>query len=129
MTSQYEARIDRQIREATERGDFDSLPGKGKPLPDSGTPLDENWWLKSYLAREDVGPEALPTTLRLRREAQDIQRTVARETSEEQVRAIVAELNGRILAARLGPVDGPPIVVNTVDAAEVVAVWRAARTA
>ena len=28
--------IDRQINEAQERGDFDNLPGAGKPLPRAG---------------------------------------------------------------------------------------------
>jgi DnaJ-like protein len=29
---QWESAVDKQIREAEERGDFDNLPGKGKPL-------------------------------------------------------------------------------------------------
>src|SRR5947209_19910459 len=29
---QWESAVDKQIREAEERGDFDNLPGRGKPL-------------------------------------------------------------------------------------------------
>lgn len=31
--SRYESVVDRQIRQARERGEFDNLPGMGKPLP------------------------------------------------------------------------------------------------
>jgi predicted flavoprotein YhiN len=41
--------IDRQIREARERGEFDNLPGTGKPLPDLDKPYDENWWVRQKL--------------------------------------------------------------------------------
>jgi hypothetical protein len=30
--SRFESALDRQIRAAEERGEFDDLPGKGKPL-------------------------------------------------------------------------------------------------
>src|ERR1051325_4406897 len=30
---QWESAVEKQIREAEERGEFDNLPGKGKPLP------------------------------------------------------------------------------------------------
>ena len=31
--AEWESDVERQIREAQERGDFDDLPGRGKPLP------------------------------------------------------------------------------------------------
>ena len=57
----FESPVDRAIREAVERGDFDDLPGKGKPLPGAGTtgPIDENWWIRGYLEREGVSGDAL----------------------------------------------------------------------
>jgi len=42
----YESWVDKQIREAQERGDFDDLPGAGKPLPHLGDPDDADWWVK-----------------------------------------------------------------------------------
>jgi hypothetical protein len=36
-----EGYADRLIGEAMESGDFDDLPGAGKPLPGAGTPDDE----------------------------------------------------------------------------------------
>ena len=120
----YESHIDRQIREAQARGDFDDLPGTGKPLRDSGQELDEDWWLKQYLAREQVGPEVLPTTLRLRREVEDLPGALHRYADEDAVRERVADLNRQIRAALMGTVDGPPIGIGPVDVDDVLAQWR-----
>src|SRR5260370_23589626 len=70
--SRFERLIDKQIREATERGSFDDLPGQGKPLPDSNVPYSEDWWLEDLAKREDVGPYPLPEPPPLRREADDL---------------------------------------------------------
>jgi hypothetical protein len=53
---QWESAIDKQIREAEERGDFDNLPGRGKPLR-----LD-NWdaeWGLAFHVLKNAG-ETLP---------------------------------------------------------------------
>ncbi|MBL8926482.1 MAG: DUF1992 domain-containing protein, partial [Pseudonocardia sp.] len=39
----HETFVERQIRLAQERGEFDDLPGNGKPLPGLDGPDDENW--------------------------------------------------------------------------------------
>jgi hypothetical protein len=123
MTSWYESRIDRQIREATERGDFDDLPGAGKPLPDSGRPADDEWWIRGLAAREDLRA-ALPPALALRREVEDLPAVLAKIRYERGVREHLDDLNARILRARRGPVDGPPVTVNTVDVEALVTRWR-----
>ena len=38
--------VDLQIQQAMERGDFDDLPGAGKPLKNLGPTHDRDWWLK-----------------------------------------------------------------------------------
>lgn len=48
----WESWIDQQIREATERGEFDNLPGRGKPLPGLDRARDDLWWVKDELRRE-----------------------------------------------------------------------------
>jgi hypothetical protein len=126
MAGRYESWVDKQIREATERGEFDNLPGSGKPLPDRNELYDEDWWLKQWIAREGItGDTALPTTLRLRREIEDIQKAAARKTSERDVRDLVDDLNRRIVDAIRGHVDGPPVPLRRVDADAVVRGWRA----
>ncbi|NJC73502.1 DUF1992 domain-containing protein [Planosporangium thailandense] len=123
MTSWYESRIDRQIREAQERGEFNDLPGAGKPLPDIDEEYDENWWLKRLVRREGItGP--VPATLALRRAVEDLMETVAERTTESSVRRLVADLNDRIGRAHRGLLDGPPVVLSTIDADEVVSAWR-----
>lgn len=126
MGHHYESAIDKQIREAQERGDFDDLPGLGKPLPDDGEAYDEEWWLKKLVAREQLGGLA-PTSLQIRREAEELLDTIAARPSEQRVREIVADLNERIEQARRGLVDGPAVVLPQFDVEEVVAEWRKRR--
>lgn len=126
MSSSYESRIDRQIREAQERGEFDNLPGAGKPLPDLGSAYDEDWWIKAWVRREKLTGLA-PTSLRLRKEAEDLAETLTTKPSEQAVRESVADLNERIRRARQGLVDGPPVLLDTFDPDEVVEMWRQQR--
>ncbi|MEJ8279639.1 DUF1992 domain-containing protein [Pseudonocardia spirodelae] len=125
----FESAIDRTIREAVERGDFDDLPGKGRPLPGAGRtgPVDENWWIRGYLEREGVGGEAmLPPSLQLRRELDRIDGTVARLADERRVREHVAEVNSRVLDHMRHPM-GPRVPIRRLDADEVVGRWHEAR--
>jgi len=127
--ARYESVIDKQIRMAEERGDFDELPGKGKPLPGLDGPYDENWWIKGYVEREGVPSEALlPTPLQLRKEAERLPDTVREMPSEQAVRAAVAELNRRIAEWLRAP-SGPAVPVRPVDADAVVRDWRRRRPA
>jgi len=58
----FESWIDRQIREAMERGEFDNLPGAGKPIPDLDKATDELWWIRQKMRSEGLSTEAaLPT--------------------------------------------------------------------
>ncbi|MCU1685874.1 MAG: hypothetical protein JWQ81_6613 [Amycolatopsis sp.] len=123
----FESWVDKQIREAEARGDFDNLPGTGKPLPDAGGPHDENWWIKRKLASEGLSADALlPTSLRLRKEIQRLPDTVSRLTSERAVREVVEKLNQEIVAWMRAP-SGPSIPVRPVVVGEVVERWHADR--
>lgn len=128
MTSWYESTIDRQIREAQQRGEFDNLPGLGKPLPDHGREYDEDWWVKNWIHREG-GAAVLPGSLALRRQAEDLQDIVASRTTEAAVREVVAGVNDTIRKARAGLLDGPPVVLPLFDPDDIVRRWREHRTA
>ncbi|MEV0032600.1 DUF1992 domain-containing protein [Nocardia sp. NPDC050793] len=124
----FESWIDKQVREATERGEFDNLRGAGRPIPGAGTPVDENWWLRDYLRREGVRADGmLPDSLVLRRDVERIHETVADLDAERQVRAAVAELNMRVVRYLRAPTP-PHVPVGPVNADAVVARWRADRT-
>lgn len=47
--------IDEQIRQAMERGDFDNLPGKGKPLDLSENPHEDPGWRTAYRMLKESG--------------------------------------------------------------------------
>jgi hypothetical protein len=124
----YESSIDRQLREATERGEFENLPGAGKPLAGYGGEYDEDWWVKDWLHREGATAGVIPPTLALRRAAEDLADAVDRLRSEREVREHVAELNVRIEKARRGIMDGPPVILPPLDADTIVAGWYSRKT-
>ena len=128
MAHWYESSIDRQLREAIERGEFDNLPGTGQPFSDAGRDYDEDWWVKDWLRREGETSGVLPATLRVRRDAEDLPALADRRPTEKAVRELVAELNERIRKARVGLLDGPPVVLPPFDADEVVRAWRQRRS-
>ncbi|MFE3996882.1 DUF1992 domain-containing protein [Streptomyces goshikiensis] len=122
----FESWVDRQIREASDSGAFENLPGRGKPLPSLDTPYDEMWWIKSKLHRE--GFAALPPGLALRKEAEDAMEAVNAARSERQVRAILTEINEKIRTALRMPPPGPPLRLVEFDIEDVLAAWREARS-
>ena len=73
-------------------GDFDDLPGTGKPLPDRGELYDDEWWLKDWIRRENLTGLA-PESLKIRKEAQDLLERLGYETQESAVRRAVDKLN------------------------------------
>ena len=123
----YESWVDRQIREAIERGEFANLPGQGKPIKGLNGRDDENWWVKAYLERERL-PLPLPTALALRKEVMELAETLADVPDEESVREIIRDLNHRIATSHRIRVDGPPIVIRLVNVEQAVAEWRRRRT-
>ena len=48
---------DNRIRQAMEEGQFDDLPGLGKPIPDIDEPYDPLWWVKKWMKREKLAAE------------------------------------------------------------------------
>jgi hypothetical protein len=123
----FETWVERQIREAAERGEFDNLPGSGKPIPDTGE--DELWWVKDYLRREELSTEALlPTSLRLRKEIERLPATVGALPTEHEVRDVVRKLNRRIMDWLRTPTD-PVVLLVPLDVDDVVQRWREAREA
>ena len=47
--------IDEQIRQAIERGEFDNLPGKGKPLDLNENPYEDPGWRLAYRLLKENG--------------------------------------------------------------------------
>jgi Domain of unknown function (DUF1992) len=123
----FETWVERRIREATERGEFDNLPGAGKPIEDLDKPHDELWWIRQKLRREDFA--YLPPTIALRRAAEDALAAAAQAASEDEVRRIVADINRRIMDGNRKAASGPPLNLAPFDADRVVRDWRRRRAA
>jgi hypothetical protein len=120
--------VDMQVRRAMERGDFDDLPGAGKPIKGLGSTHDPDWWVKSLVERERI-TGVLPPALALRKEDAELDDVLDRETTEEGVRRAVADFNRRVVEARRQLQGGPPVVTPTRDEDGEVAAWRARRAA
>lgn len=118
--------VDDQIRHAHERGEFEDLPGKGKPLTGLDGTHDELWWVKQWLQREGVSYLPLPLALRLEREK--TLEGLDRMSTERAVRDALEDLDGRIREANRKPaIDGPPTTLAPLDVEDLVTRWRAAR--
>lgn len=119
--------VDRQIRAAMARGEFDNLPGTGKPLrlPDRHDP---DWWVKDLIEREKI-TGVLPPAIGLRKEDADFEAELDREATEAGVRRAVADFNTRVVSARRQLLGGPPVVTRTRDPDHEVAAWQERRAA
>jgi hypothetical protein len=121
----FESWIDRQIRQATERGEFKDLPGSGAPLPDVGKPYDEMWWVKRKLRSENLS--YLPPSLALRKEAHEAVEGAARARTEAEVRERIAAINDRIREAIRMGIRGPELNLAPFDVERIVKEWRRGR--
>jgi Domain of unknown function (DUF1992) len=121
----WETWIDRQIREGMERGEFDDLPGHGRPIADVDRPHDELWWVRNKLQREGVS--FLPPTLALRKDVEDAQDAIAAAGTEAEVRSLVADINERIRAVNRQATSGPPSTLVPLDVERAVEQWRSAQ--
>jgi hypothetical protein len=112
------------VQRAIERGDFDDLPGAGKPLPRLDD--DPNWWLKKLIERERI-TGVLPEALQLRKDDAALDSELDRQSSERVVREMLETFNRRIVNARRQLQGGPPVITPTRDVEAEVAAWRERR--
>lgn len=117
--------VELQIRAAMERGEFDGLPGAGKPLRDLGGTHDPDWWVKRLIQREQLS--VLPPALALRRDDAELDDQLDRWARESDVRREVEEFNQRIVEARRQLQGGPPVITALRDVDAEVDRWSARR--
>ncbi|TMM01978.1 MAG: DUF1992 domain-containing protein [Actinobacteria bacterium] len=122
----WESWIDRQIRQARERGEFEDLPGTGQPLPDLDRPFDELWWVKEKLRREELSYMA--PSVALRQYVHDALQAASRAKSEAEVRRLIAEVNEQIRDANRKGIRGPSLMLMPLDPDRVVREWRLQRS-
>ncbi|WP_353815096.1 DUF1992 domain-containing protein [Agromyces sp. SYSU T00266] len=125
LAAERAAYVEVVIQQAIRRGEFDDLPGAGKPLPGLGR-HDPDWWIRRKIETErltGLGPPAL--TLRV--EAAELEDRLDRLHREHEVREAVADFNTRVAEARRQLLGGPPVVTPTRDVDAEVAAWRERR--
>jgi hypothetical protein len=122
----WESWVDTVIRQGQERGEFDNLPGTGRPIDGLDKPHDELWWVRKKLKDEEVS--YLPPTLALRKDKEDTLEAVMALRSEARARQLLEELNERIRAVNRRTAPGPPSTVMPLDIEHELATWRRHRS-
>ncbi len=118
--------VDQQVRVAMANGEFDDLPGAGKPIEGLGGTHDPDWWLKKLVEREQIS--VLPASLQLRKDDAELDDRLAGLSVERDVRREVEDFNARVIRARYTPADGtPPLITMPRDTEATLAAWRARR--
>lgn len=115
--------VDFQVRQAIARGDFDNLPGAGKPIPGIDRPHDPDWWLKNLIERERI-TGVLPPALALRKEDATLRDELDRQSTAEAVRDLLEAFNRRVVEARRQLQGGPPVITPLRDVAAELQAWQ-----
>ncbi|WP_251455409.1 DUF1992 domain-containing protein [Microbacterium sp. Marseille-Q6648] len=122
------AYVETVIQQAIRRGDFDDLPGAGKPIPGLGRGHDPDWWIRRKIESEKLtglGPPAL--TLRV--EDAELDARLDELPGEDDVREAVDDFNRRVKLARMQLLGGPPVVTPLRDVEAEVQGWAERRAA
>lgn len=120
------AYVETAIQQAIRRGEFDDLPGAGKPLEGLTDRHDPDWWIRRKIQSEQLtglGPPAL----RLRVEHAEFDDRLDAMTREEDVREYIEDFNARVIDARRQLLGGPPVVTPTRDVGAELVAWHRRR--
>jgi hypothetical protein len=125
----FETWVESQIAQSMARGEFDDLPGAGKPLHFRSGDDSMVEWVVAKARQENIDLFGmLPPGLALRKEREDLPRRAAALPSEAAVRALAEDYNTRVQAfwrrpqeSRWSPVPG------LVDVDALVTGWRRTR--
>lgn len=120
--------IETAIQVAMRRGEFDDLPGAGKPLEGLGTHHDPDWWIRRKIETENLTGLGPPAIL-LRNEDRELDDQLDLLGRESDVRDVLVDFNRRVIEARRQLQGGPPVVTAPRDIDAAVAAWRERRAA
>lgn len=120
--------VESAIQVAIRRGDFDDLPGAGKPLEGLGAHHDPDWWIRRKIETENLTGLGPPALL-LRVEDRELNDRLDDLSREADVREALEDFNRRVIDARRQLMGGPPVVTRTRDVDAAAAAWRERRAA
>ncbi|WP_022879251.1 DUF1992 domain-containing protein [Microbacterium sp. B19] len=120
--------VETSIQQAIRRGEFENLPGAGKPLPDLGGSHDPDWWIRRKIETEKLSGLG-PPALTLRVEHAELAERMDAISREADVREALEDFNRRVIEARRQLLGGPPVVTPTVDVDAELSAWASRRRA
>ena len=115
--------VESAIAQAIRQGQFDDLPGAGKPIPGLSATHDPDWWIRRKIESENLTGLGPPALL-LRTEHARLDDALDALRTEREVREHLDDFNRRVLEARRQLLGGPPVITPTVDVGERVAEWQ-----
>jgi len=118
--------VESAIQIAIRRGEFDDLPGAGKPLEGLGSHHDPDWWIRRKIETENLTGLGPPAIL-LRNEDRGMDAALDALSRESDVRDALEDFNKRVIEARRQLMGGPPVVTRTRDVDAEVDAWRERR--
>lgn len=116
-----------RIAEALRAGQFDDLPGLGKPIPGLDEGWDETRWLREKLKAE--GLRAMPPAWAIRQWAREELAKLSEIDDEVVLRSRVEAFNAALVRHMRNALWGPPVDVALIDPEEFIANRRAASSA
>nr|WP_244857944.1 DUF1992 domain-containing protein [Agromyces archimandritae] len=128
LAGERAAVIETAIQQAIRAGEFDDLPGAGKPLPGLTGRHDPDWWIRRKIETErltGLGPAAFT----LRTEDTQLNDRLDRMQRESEVRGALDDFNRRVREARMQLLGGPPVVTPLREVDAEIAAWRQRRAA
>lgn len=85
--------VERAIRRAEQDGEFDNLPGAGKPIPDIDQPYDPAWWARRWIETEHRADRVRTLAARVRREVPRALGSTDRTKAQRRLEALNEEIN------------------------------------
>jgi hypothetical protein len=116
--------VERRIVEAMQRGEFDNLPGAGKPLHiEPPSPVNPDlWWALKIMRQANV----VPDEIRYRKNIDRLVRLLEQTDDEGRAIEIVRQLNAEIRQLNGMGTNVIPTTLTTFDEADVIARRRTA---
>ena len=101
--------VERQIQEAMARGEFDGLPGSGRPIPDLDAGYDPAWWAKRWLEQSRLDQAVFEVRRTIDRELPFLRVERDREQAARraaEINRMIDEVNVRLSEAeQIDPID------------------------
>jgi len=118
--------VEKRIQEAMDRGEFDNLPGAGKPLHIEEPPVknEDLWWALKILKQANF----VPDEVRWRKQIEKLRAKMMHVGSEDELRRIVRQINEYIIKLNTMGTNRIPTRLAPFDEKRCLAKFRARRS-